>query len=174
MSLNTSCLGCSDSACRGIASGVSRKPLLIAGLLLGALILSGCDWNVRRRSPGYLRLGKIQDLWGAENYLPEQRLLLRHDEGGFYVMSTECTHDLSALRLKDSPTGREFVSEYSASRYDTDGRVLSGPAEVSLPYYELLVDSGEYGGPKNTLYARVGSEVPPTWRLRIDYQSQSR
>lgn len=115
-----------------------------------------------------MRLGEVSGFLVNEKYLPDLRVLVRKDARGLYAMSTECTHDLSALRLVERDGRRVFVSDYSTSTYDWNGKVLSGPAKGDLPYYYLRVDSGVYGGPKDTLYVDVGDERPATWRLWID------
>jgi len=143
---------------------LSKTLLTIAGIAL-CLIHSGCQSSVRKRPPGWLKLGKASEYTQAETYLPEKRLLLRKDERGFSVMSTECTHDLSGLVPKKTDHGVVFFSEYSDSQYAEDGKVLHGPAVADLPYFELRLDESVYGGPKDSLYVQIDKEVPKEWRL---------
>ena len=133
-----------------------------------SLVLAACEPSHLERPYGYLKLGKVQDLLRTETFLSNDRLFVRHDESGFSVMSTLCTKDLSPLVLKKSPEGdRMWVSRYSASTYRLNGKVITGPAIRDLPYYELKLDSSKYGGPKDTLYAVIGQERAPSWRLAI-------
>ena len=82
-------------------------------------------------------------------------------------MSTMCTHDLTYLK-RAQLDGKEFyTSTYTDSKYTLDGTVISGPSVAPLPYFELKIDSSIYGGPRDTLYAYVGKEVPKDWRLEI-------
>ena len=127
--------------------------------------LSSCDTGYQRRPIGWYKLGKAKELQAAETFFDEKLLLLKHDQRGFSVMSTACTYDLSPLILRDAPQGGVFVSRYSESQYDREGKVLKGPAHVDLPYYELSIDAGVAGGPKDTLYVQVGVEKPREWRL---------
>ncbi len=127
------------------------------------LLVSACQPG-RKRAYGYLRLGELAEQTAAERYMPEKNLMLRRDGAGFFVMSTLCTYDLSPLvRLPDG----SFASEYSKSRYDGEGRVSSGPAKANLPYYELVLAPGVYGGVPDTLYVKIGEEVPREWRLKV-------
>lgn len=135
-------------------------------LLLVIYLLPACETKTRTRPIGWFKLGKVEELLAEQHLFKEYSLLLRRDERGFSVMSTMCTHDLSPLTLQ--PAGEEmiFVSQYSESKYDAFGHVLSGPAISDLPFYELKIDTGAYDGPRDTLYAQVGVEVGRAWRLR--------
>jgi hypothetical protein len=82
-------------------------------------------------------------------------------------MSTQGTYDLSQLELRRVDGKLVLVSAYSTSTYDLDGRVLTGPATVNLPFYELQFEPKVVGEPRNTLFARVGREVAPSWRLPV-------
>lgn len=135
----------------------------LAAAVVGAL---GCAEG-RKRPPGYLRLGHVSKLLGRATELKDFDLILRRDEGGLSAMSTDCTHDLSSLVLRKVEGKLILVSTLSASTYDVDGKVLSGPAKVDLPYYELRFDAGVYGGARDTLYVYVGREVSPSWRLPV-------
>lgn len=137
--------------------------------VLSLLVLVGCEQEGRKRPFGYLKIGAAKEYLKPETYLPEMRLLVRYDEAtGFSVMSTMCTHDLSPLTLTRNSTGEEiFVSQYSESKYRKDGSVLNGPAMSPLPFYKVELKEGSYGGPADTLYVAVGSEVPASWRLPV-------
>lgn len=145
----------------------TRGSLLRFTLLLTvlSLLFSGCNEKARKRPYGYLRVGSLQEFEKPETYLPDMRFLVRHDERGYSIMSTECSYDLSPLVLKETPEGRFFVSQYTSSKYTYDGRVLAPPSEADLPYYELEIAPGVYGGAPDTLYVKVGTEVSPEWRL---------
>lgn len=139
--------------------------VFIVPLLLGCNLAGG-----RSRPQGFMRLGPIADLASrSETFLPEVRILVRHDKGGFSAMSTECTYDLAAL----SPTRRDgkvvWTSPFSTSSYDEFGHVLSGPARKALPYFKLRVEAGSVGqgtpAQADTLFVEIGTEMPETWRL---------
>jgi hypothetical protein len=78
-----------------------------------------------------------------------------------------CTSDLSTLELVRQDGEEFWYSRFSQSRYSLDGRVLSGPAKADLPFYELVLDAALFGGPVDTLYARIGNEKPRDWRLQL-------
>jgi len=141
----------------------------VVGVLLLALswgFLAGCSEG-RERPPGYVRVGKARELLAPETFLYQRGLLIRRDERGFSVMSTQCTYDLSTLARKLNPAGDTLVSRYSESTYRLDGSVLTGPARAPLPYYEAALDQGAFDGPVDTLYVRIGKRVSPEWRLAV-------
>jgi hypothetical protein len=87
-------------------------------------------------------------------------------------MSTACTYDLSPLERHDAETNQEhWISSYTTSQYAVDGAVLKGPTTHPLPYYELRLDAGVYGGTPDTLFVRVGEERPREWRLALPVAS---
>ena len=137
-------------------------------LALSLFVLIGCERTPLRRPFGEMRLGAITEFTAPETYLKGKHLVLRRDDRGFSVMSTECTYDLTQLVRKSQPDGsRVFVSQYSESQYADDGSVLHGPATSNLPYYEMRLSLGTLGGPLDTLYVSIGKEVSKEWRLKV-------
>jgi hypothetical protein len=135
-------------------------------VLVGSLVaLLSCQPNTRERPYGYLRLGPISKFLAEETYLPEDRLLIRHDAGGLSAMSTECTRDLSPLELRVEGNEKFWASRFSKSTYEYGGDIRTGPTIRPLPYYELRFEAGKYGGPVDTLYAVIGSKKGKAWRL---------
>jgi nitrite reductase/ring-hydroxylating ferredoxin subunit len=149
---------------------VSRRSFLsflaISFSVLLALSLAACEPGVRKRPVGWMRVGPVKDFLQPEVFLPDKRLMVRRDEGGFYAMSTACTYDLTALRRVLVQNGYIFVSERTGAKYTASGEIIEGPQREPLPYYELRLDALVHGGPIDTLYVRIGSEKPADWRLR--------
>jgi hypothetical protein len=129
---------------------------------------------------GYMNLGKLSGLLGPQTYLQDLRLLLRRDKKGLYIMSTECTYDLSPLVMVRLDNGFMFKSSFTESVYLSDGKVTSGPAKESLPYYRLQYDGvfdTEAHVTKESkssaltsdinVFVRVSDVVAPTWRLTL-------
>lgn len=129
--------------------------------------MANCEEKQRTRPFGLVRLGKIEDLKRPESFLSSHSLLLRFDDKGFYAMSLLCTHDLAPLQVKQNGDSQILISPYSESSYDLNGLVLHGPSKHPLPYYELVAASGEYNGPIDTLFAKIGTEKPASWRLAL-------
>ena len=139
--------------------------------LLSLLVLFGVGAALSacrpKRPYGTQKLGRIEDLLGSETYLERDHFLVRRDQEGFSVMSTQCTVDLSPLVMKRSAGQCELVSRETASKYDCNGKVLSGPADHNLPFYEIFAAPGEYEQSKaDTLFVWVGKEKPPAWRFK--------
>jgi len=138
----------------------------LALLLLSLVHVLGCKSKGRTRPVGFMRLGSVLELaQSEETFLSQERILLRYDSRGFSAMSTSCTYDLSPLTRVSEQGGRRWRSSYSGSGYDDKGHVIEGPSKVNLPFYELKIDQGRYGGPADTLYVEIGSEKPEDWRL---------
>lgn len=146
------------------------KILVILGLLV--FILSSCGLRDRNRPIGFMKIGKISNFTQSETYLPEPRLVLRRDEGGFYVMSTMCTYDVSTLKRVMENGQYFFQSEETTSRYDNFGKVLKGPATRNLPYFKLILDYGDNPRVKDTLYVEIGIDKNPSWRLKVPAQKR--
>lgn len=150
------------SAC---LKGLSAILFILIVTLVSGLIVGCNSPHNQKRPPTYLTLGFVEDLKRPETYLADKRLLLRLDEGGFWVMSTQCPYDSSPLRPKEENGKIVLASDLSTSTYALDGEVLSGPARYALPFYELEIAEHIVGGPKDTLYVKLGAEVDGTWRL---------
>lgn len=157
-----------------IAKSALKPCLAAASVVVLFFYAAGCQSGIKERPYGFFRLGKVEDLKSPETFFPQFGLLLRRDEGGFYVMSTYCTYDLTPLTFKPAPSGGVFVSAKTGSTYGSSGEVLSGPAKIGLPFYELRFDSSTYGGSKDSLYAYVGIKKAASWRLKVDADSVSR
>lgn len=136
-------------------------------LFVAVLTVVSCKSDYRTRPYGYHRLGKLSELMAPETELTENNILLRRDNRGFYAMSTACTYDLTYLQRRKIDGKDLYVSTYTESKYDLDGKVVSGPSKRNLPYYELRIAPGIYDGPRDTLYVYVGKEVSPDYRLPL-------
>ncbi len=144
-----------------------RRDLFGRIVLISLLLVSlwGCD-KERKRPIGFHRLGKVEEFLESEKVLSEHRLLLRMDQNGLSSMSLMCSYDLETL--KSSQDG-SYICPLCGSKFDKHGKALAGPASVDLPYYSMLVDAETVGAEKDTLYVRVGDEVPSTWRLKLHF-----
>lgn len=143
------------------------KLLIIFALIACSLFISGCEPTERKRPYGLVNLGKINDLKRPESFLSAHGLMLRFDEKGFSAMSLLCTYDLAPLKVRQQGDRQILISPYSQSTYNLDGSILTGPTQHSLPYYELIAASGKYGGPVDSLFAKIGTVKPAGWRLVV-------
>lgn len=137
------------------------------GSVLALLVLCACDGGLKKRPYGYIRIGKAAELLNEETELSKYGLLLRRDAVGWSVMSTFCTFDLSHLKRKEVAGKLVYASDYSESTYDLYGKVISGPAKADLPYYNLVLGTGDYDGGSVMLFVEVGEEKPAEWRLEV-------
>jgi Rieske Fe-S protein len=135
-------------------------------LFLGALLLLGCRPEAKNRPIGFGNLGpitKFKDQYVVD--VSDHAVLVRQDEGGLFGMSTLCTRELRRLKARSENGAPILFCDVCGSEYNGQGHVTKGPATRNLSYYKLLVAEGVPNGPKDTLYAHVGIDVPETWRL---------
>ncbi len=151
-----------------VARAPKNKILFRVLRFIAAVVLvcsiAACE---KKRPPGFLNIGKIVEVGQKTAFLPDKEVFITRDERGISVMSTLCSYDLSPLRLVTEGDRQIFVSDYSESKYDIGGHVLHGPATKDLSFYAARVDSGDYGGPKDTLYVDFAKEVDRSWRLAL-------
>ena len=148
---------------------------LVVNILLQSIICTvvlclcaGCDIGTKRRPPGLFTLGSVAVLRKSPlTVFPELKVAVRYDAGGFSAMSTACTYDLSPLVRSGTGEKEFWRSMYTTSEYELDGTVRRGPARSNLPYYELRVAAGQFGGVPDTLFVMVGVERPREWRLHV-------
>lgn len=70
---------------------------------------------------------------GTARYFAEEQTFVFADQEGIYAMSATCTH-LGCVVVREPD---RFTCPCHGSRYDGDGRVLTGPAPKSLAWYEV-------------------------------------
>ena len=68
--------------------------------------------------------------------MPEQRLWVYRDAEGLYALSAVCTH-LGCVVAVDE--GKGYFCPCHGSRFDTQGKVVAGPAPRPLVYLDLFV-----------------------------------
>ncbi|MCX6113610.1 MAG: hypothetical protein NTV65_00125 [Proteobacteria bacterium] len=145
---------------------VARR--LSIALLSVVVVAAACFGGPQRRPVGFFRLGPVASLGQSEQtFFSESKIMLRHDQGGFFAMSTACSYDLSPLLLVEKDGELIWRSQLSESTYAPDGSVLHGPTKNPLPYYQLNLAAGNYGGASDTLFVKVGVERSASWRLLV-------
>ncbi|MBZ5647423.1 MAG: ubiquinol-cytochrome c reductase iron-sulfur subunit [Acidobacteriia bacterium] len=111
--------------------------------------------------PGPVRRFKVgppeQFASGSETAFPEEGLVMFHDSGGFYAISTTCTHLGCAVgRSKDG-----FACPCHGSRFDANGDVVGGPAPRPLAWLEVSRAAD------GQLVVNADSEIPAGTRYRV-------
>jgi cytochrome b6-f complex iron-sulfur subunit len=72
--------------------------------------------------------------------LPEQRVFVVRDAGGFFALSATCTH-LGCMTRYEKENNRIFCPCHG-SNFAVDGTVTGGPAPRALPRLELVLEGG--------------------------------
>ncbi len=96
--------------------------------------------------PDFVRVCAVSDISdpGREVFEVDDRfIVLFHQDGCFYAIDDECTHDGGPLS-EGVLDGFQIVCPRHGARFDIrDGRVLSMPAAADTPSYEVKVEGAE-------------------------------
>lgn len=94
---------------------------------------------------------------GSVAYVAEARVYVGHDGEGLYAVDAVCTH-LGCLVEQGEEGG--FICPCHDSRFDSEGRVLTGPATQPLRHLYLWLDPEQ-----GQLFVDRSEPVEPTMRL---------
>ena len=89
-------------------------------------------------------------------FLPDRRLYIFNGADGLFCISSICTH----LGCNVRHVAKGFECPCHGSRYDENGRVISGPAPKALAWYPLTLS------PREQLIVDLDQTVGPEFRLR--------
>ena len=92
----------------------------------------------------------------SATFLSDRRLFVFNGADGFYCISSVCTH--LGCNVKHTTGG--FECPCHGSRYDQNGRVISGPAPRPLVWYAITLS------PRDELVIDLDETVGPEFRLR--------
>jgi Rieske Fe-S protein len=67
----------------------------------------------------------------------EKVIVSRTKDGSFHAVSAECTHLGCSVRFVNDGRSGEFACNCHESRFDLDGKNLTGPAPRPLKHYEI-------------------------------------
>ncbi len=96
---------------------------------------------------------------GSLVYVAEARVYLGRDRGGLYALDAVCPH-LGCLVEQGEDDG--FICPCHDSRFDAEGKLLTGPATQPMRYLHLWLDQDE-----GQLFVDRDEPVEPTTRLLI-------
>lgn len=92
----------------------------------------------------------------SATFLPDRRLFVFNSAEGFYSISSICTH----LGCNVKRTAGGFECPCHGSKYDANGRVVSGPAPKPLAWFVITLS------PRGELIVDLDQTVGPDFRLR--------
>ena len=137
-----------------IAKNYTRRDLTKLLCLSPLLYLvAACQKSFTRDDP-FVDLGKIEDLLQPFQHSPRSSMLVLLDTNGWAAMSTRCTYDGCGLSLHEG----NLLCSCCRSVFDLNGAVLKGPAETTLPWYEITFENRH-------LYAHPQKAVEPSYRF---------
>ncbi|MBF0565788.1 MAG: Rieske (2Fe-2S) protein [Nitrospirae bacterium] len=113
--------------------------------------------DVRYEEPSVFKIGKPENFpVGTARKLDDKKVFVFSDDGGFYAISCVCTHLGCIVHTSDNG----FTCPCHGSKYNTAGKVISGPAPRSLPWFEITQDVD------GSLVVNAGSEVPSGTKVK--------
>ena len=148
----------------------------IAGLgLQAAASLRSLVPNVSYDAPTTVKLGLPVDFPDGLKFLPDQRLFVFREGRTFHAISAVCTHLGCTVRAEamSQPDTREldgvktrlthrFMCPCHGSRYEGDGKAVSGPAPRALAWYHLSISTDD-----GALVVDLAQEVARDFRLTL-------
>jgi Rieske Fe-S protein len=124
----------------------SRRQVLAAGAVVGAVALTGCSSSsggggTSTGQSGLVRLADVPVGGSASATASGKPAVVSQPTAGTVMaFSAICTHQGCTVQ----PAGREFHCPCHGSVYDAfTGQVLSGPAPAPLPSIPVKVDGGD-------------------------------
>ncbi len=148
----------------GIPEAVARRTFLVGCISIGAATAGFLAATFRFLVPNVIyepsRRFDIGPSSGfppeSVTFLPDRRLFVLNGADGFYSISSVCTH----LGCNVKHVGRGFECPCHGSRFDENGRVISGPAPRPLAWYAISLS------PRAKLVVDLDQLVGPEFRLR--------
>ncbi len=148
----------------------------IAGLgLQAAASLRSLVPNVSYDAPTTVKLGLPVDFPDGLKFLPDQRLFVFREGKTFHAISAVCTHLGCTVRAEamSQPEVKEldgvktrlthrFMCPCHGSRYEGDGKPVSGPAPRALAWYHLSISVDD-----GSLVVDLAQEVARDFRLTL-------
>ena len=96
---------------------------------------------------------------GQARYVESLQVFVCRDAGGYYAMSSACTHVGAQVGFIDATSG--FKCPLHASTFDFDGHPTKGPATIDLPHYSLCTTKS------GLLIVDLSTEVTTDTRLVV-------
>lgn len=91
--------------------------------------------NLTFGPPSMIKIGKPEDFpAGSQTFLRESRLFIVSAEKGILAMSAICTH----LGCTVGRVEWGYQCPCHGSKFDSNGRVLAGPAPSPLPWFKIF------------------------------------
>lgn len=128
----------------GMETCLYRRSLMLgcAALALSPISLLGCSESEGRKR-GIVSLGPLSNLKEGRTIFSIERIALFKDGGALSAMSMNCTHQSCFLRsIEDKPHGG-YECPCHGSIFDSNGKVITGPAIKDLPHYGVTVTDGQ-------------------------------
>lgn len=93
--------------------------------------------------------------------VPGTKVLIGRDEGGFYALSSLCTHQFCNMNIDGSVKATGIVCTCHGSTFNNSGVATLGPANKPLKAFALSIDCD------GTLHADLTKTVSADTRLKV-------
>ncbi len=116
---------------------ITRRTFLVgcAGIVCVGSAL-GCNNNPESNSGKFVKIANIKDLPEGPTTYPLERVVLFREGGGVRALSLVCTHQECLI----SRDGAGFICPCHGSKFDGEGKVLTGPAVKDLNWLPVELD----------------------------------
>jgi cytochrome b6-f complex iron-sulfur subunit len=93
---------------------------------------------------GDVTAGKVADFpEGTLVQVPASPAFLGRDAGGFYALTSTCTHAGCGVFVRGSGASASLECPCHGSRFDRSGAVLGGPAAAPLVHFAVEIMAGD-------------------------------
>ena len=128
---------------RDFFNEIAGCALAIAGIGATVVTVEYSSPNVLFEPPTTFRAGSVDDYpVNSVTYLQDQQVYIVRTEKELWAMSSVCTHLGCITQWK--PESNQIACPCHGSKFETDGKVQSGPAPRPLPHFSvrLAADGG--------------------------------
>ena len=138
----------------------SRRKFITSSACLGcALFGARCEHRAETASRE-VALARLEDLSARRTLFPIEKLVVFRELNEISVMGADCTHQSCMLKAFEREESG-YVCVCHGSRFDAEGKVLTGPADRDLPRYRARLNSS------GILMVNLADQVSAQWRLRF-------
>lgn len=124
------------------------------GLQGGNVAPGGGGADIAAGNASSLSVGSLMVVDGMD-------VCIGRDAHGVYAMSLVCTHAGCDMSVDGTVSANGVFCSCHGSRFDANGKVLSGPARKALPHFKVSADAA------GVLTIHSGTEVDAATRLVV-------
>jgi Rieske Fe-S protein len=122
-------------------AAITRRTFLAIGCGAACAQALGCGSSGVTLAPTIVAGAATSFPVGTLSGLAGQGVAVGQDTGGYYALSLICTHAGCDMSVDGSVSARDIVCYCHNSVFNSQGQVLQGPANSSLPHFAVTKDA---------------------------------